>query len=639
MFRLFRLNDSKLPVRPRSWTGRLGAALFCAMLLSGSVMSARAAFEWKVAHIDGRDYVSAADVKQFYGFPRLQRDGRATWFRSQALMMKWNVGSDDIFINNVKFCLSFPVQERNGQAMVSRVDLVKLLHPIIRPSHIQNAVGFNTVVIDPGHGGEDSGAVGPYGAEKNYTLDTAFRLKRKLEAAGYRTVLTRSTDVFISRPARVEMANRVPKAIFVSIHFNSFTSSAAGLETFALAPAGTANTDKAFKESDLGMRRGNERDSENIALATAVHANCLFRLRGIDRGVKRDRFDVLTGIERPGILVEGGFVSNPAEGAKIHRAEYRENLAEAIFGGIQNYRKALLRGRPTGTTRATVRSGVAGSPPPESSPPKTTVPVRPTKDSKETKPTPKAPEKTPDPKKEETKPAAEPAKPEETKPAAEPAKPEETKPSTEPAKPEETKSSNEPVKPEETKPSTEPAKPEETKPSTEPAKPEETKSSTEPAKPEETKPATEPAKPEETKPATEPAKPEEAKPSTEPSKPEETKPSTEPAKPEETMPSTEPAKPEEAKPAAEPAKPEEAKPATEPAKPEETKPSTEPAKPEETKPATEPAKPEETKPATEPAKPPAKTPTKSKTSTKSKMPTKSKSSSRSSSSRSRSSRK
>jgi hypothetical protein len=97
------------------------------------------------------------------------------------------VGSDDIFINNVKFCLSFPVQERNGQAMVSRVDLVKLLHPIIRPSHIQNAVGFNTVVIDPGHGGEDSGAVGSYGAEKNYTLDTAFRLKRKLEAAGYRT--------------------------------------------------------------------------------------------------------------------------------------------------------------------------------------------------------------------------------------------------------------------------------------------------------------------------------------------------------------------------------------------------------------------------------------------------------------------
>ena len=636
MFRLFRLNDSKHPVRSRSWVGRLGAGLACGLVLLGSMMPGRAAFEWKVAQIDGRDYVSASDVKQFYGFPRLQRDGRAVWFRSQALMMKWNVGSDDIFINNVKFCLSFPVQERNGQAMVSRVDLVKLLHPIIRPSHIQNAVGFNTVVIDPGHGGEDSGAVGSYGAEKNYTLDTAFRLKRKLEAAGYRTVLTRSTDVFISRPARVEMANRVPKAIFVSIHFNSFTSSAAGLETFALAPAGTANTDKALKESDLSMRRGNERDSENIALATAVHANCLYRLRGIDRGVKRDRFDVLTGIERPGILVEGGFVSNPAEGAKIHRAEYRENLADAIFGGIQNYRKALLRGRPTGTTRATVRSGVAGSPPPESSPQKATVPVRPTQNSKESKP---------DPKKDETKPSTEPAKPEEGKPATEPAKPEETKPSAEPAKPEETKPSTEPAKPEETKPSTEPAKPEETKPSAEPAKPEETKPSAEPAKPEEAKPSAEPAKPEEAKPSAEPAKPEETKPSAEPAKPEETKPSAEPAKPEETKPSAEPAKPEETKPSAEPAKPEETKPSAEPTKPEETKPSTEPAKPEETKPSAEPTKPEETKPSAEPAKtaskPAAKTPPKSKTSTKAKTPSKSKTptKSKSSSSRSRSSRK
>jgi hypothetical protein len=152
MFRLFRLNDSKHPVSSRNWVGRLGAGLACGLVLLGSMMPGRAAFEWKVAQIDGRDYVSAADVKQFYGFPRLQRDGRAVWFRSQALMMKWNVGSDDIFINNVKFCLSFPVQERNGQAMVSRVDLVKLLHPIIRPSHIQNAVGFNTVVIDPGRG-------------------------------------------------------------------------------------------------------------------------------------------------------------------------------------------------------------------------------------------------------------------------------------------------------------------------------------------------------------------------------------------------------------------------------------------------------------------------------------------------------
>jgi N-acetylmuramoyl-L-alanine amidase len=340
--------------------------------------------------------------------------------------MKWSPGADDIFINNVKFCLSFPIEDRNGEAMVSRVDLAKLLHPIIRPSHIQNAAPFNTVVIDAGHGGEDSGAVGPYGSEKNYTLDTAFRLKKRLEAAGYKTVLTRSTDVFITRPGRVAIANKYPTAIFVSIHFNSFGSSAAGLETFALAPAGTANTDKALKESDFSMRRGNERDSENIALATAVHANCLARLRGIDRGVKRDRFDVLTGILRPGILVEGGFVSNPAEGAKIHRPEYRENLAEAILGGIQNYRKALLRGRSGGSTRVPLRAGVAGSPPPESKP----IPIPPKSEKPPASPPKKeSPKPTP---KEDPKSSKSPAPKEEPKPAEAPKPKEDAKPSEAP---------------------------------------------------------------------------------------------------------------------------------------------------------------------------------------------------------------
>ena len=333
--------------------------------LGAALTSRLMAFDWKVVEIDGRDYVSAKDVQRFYGFPRLAREGRAVWFRSQALIMKWTPGSDDIFINNVKFCLSFPVAERSGEAMVSRVDLAKLLHPIIRPSHIQNAIPFTTVVIDPGHGGEDSGAVGPYGAEKHYALDTAMRLKKRLEQLGYKTLLTRSTDVFISRPGRVKIANSIEKAIFVSLHYNSYTSSAQGLETFALAPAGTSNTDDPLKASDFKTRRGNIRDSENIALATAVHANILYKLRGIDRGVKRDRFDVLTGIERPGILVEGGFVSSPTEGAKIHRPEYRETLAEAVVGGIQNYRKALLRGRAPSSTRVPLRAGTSGSLPPD----------------------------------------------------------------------------------------------------------------------------------------------------------------------------------------------------------------------------------------------------------------------------------
>ena len=301
-------------------------------------------FEWKLLQHEGRDYIAATDIQKFYEFPKLLRMGRHLEFRSPKLVMRWTTGTDDIYINGVKFCLSFPVLERDGKLYVSRMDLSKLIHPIIKPSHIAGAVVFNTVVLDPGHGGEDSGAVGALGAEKHYALDTAFRLKKKLEALGYKVVMTRSSDVFIPRPRRVEIANQTPKSIFVSLHYNAYTASAHGFETFALAPQGTANTDKELKETDMTGRRGNTRDSENIALATAVHANCLYKLRSVDRGVKRHRFDVLAGIERPAILVEGGFVSNAAEGAKIHRPEFRESLADAITGGIQNFRKALLAG-------------------------------------------------------------------------------------------------------------------------------------------------------------------------------------------------------------------------------------------------------------------------------------------------------
>lgn len=326
------------PLTRRSWLCRLAlpALVFAAVPASG-------AFEWKIVQYDGRDYVRLQDIKEFYKFPRLQREGRNAWLRSNTMIIKFSTQAEDIFINNVKFSLSFPTTERDGSILISRMDLAKLLDPIIRPTYIENAQGFDTVVIDAGHGGHDSGAVGPYGAEKAYTLDTCLRLEKTLKAAGYKTLLTRRTDVFLTLGERVAIANKTPRCIFVSVHYNSFGSSAIGLETFALAPQGTATTYDELKSSDMNNRRGNQRDSENIALATAVHANSLYKLRSVDRGVKRARYSVISGIEKPGILVEGGFVSNPGEGARIHRPEFRQTLADAIAGGIGNYRKALMK--------------------------------------------------------------------------------------------------------------------------------------------------------------------------------------------------------------------------------------------------------------------------------------------------------
>ena len=331
--------SSQLPLHTRrEWLRRVTMSA-----LALTAPATGGAFEWKVVQENGRDYVRLQDIKTFYTFPRLQREGRNSWLRSNTMIIKFSNEAEDIFINNVKFCLSFPIIERDGSVLVSRMDLAKLLDPIIRPTYIENAQPFDTVVVDAGHGGHDSGAVGPYGAEKAYTLDTCFRLEKALKILGYKTILTRRSDIFLTLGERVAIANRTPRCIFVSVHYNSFGSSAMGLETFALAPQGTATTYDELKSSDMNNRRGNLRDSENIALATAGHANSLYKLRSVDRGVKRARYSVISGIEKPGILVEGGFVSSSTEGARIHRPEFRQTLADAIAGGIGNYRKALMK--------------------------------------------------------------------------------------------------------------------------------------------------------------------------------------------------------------------------------------------------------------------------------------------------------
>lgn len=319
-------------------------------------ISLAANFEWKIVSINERDYVTFKDVQTFYRFQRFEKDGRHLWLRSSTLLMKAAIESDELFLNNVKFCLSYPVLERGGDYLISRMDLAKLVDPVLRPSYIANPSIFDTVVIDPGHGGQDSGARGVLGWEKDYTLDLGLRLKKVLSKVGLKSKMTRDSDVFITRDGRYRIANTTPNSIFVSLHFNSNVRTASGVETYALSPSGTASTDQPNRTSDGRLLSGNSSDSENIALATAVHAMVLFKLKTIDRGIRRARWTVLTGLQRAGILFEGGFVTNPDECAKINTGLYRDQLAESIAGGIMNYRKALSK-RPGATAPP---SGTAG---------------------------------------------------------------------------------------------------------------------------------------------------------------------------------------------------------------------------------------------------------------------------------------
>lgn len=299
---------------------------------------------WEVVHYQDRDWVTSNSIFRFYRFADHHIEGNVVWFTSPVLVMKAVLGSQELLINNIKFILSNPVEEVNGKVLFSRLDLCKLIDPVLRPSYIGHGQPFDTVIVDAGHGGYDSGARGVYGYEKNFALQLAGQLKADLEKRGFKVVLTRSDDTFISLGGRVEFANKVPNSIFVSLHFNSGQSAATGIETYALSPQG-ASSEYGARSVDALAFSGNQRDSENIALATAIHAAVVHHFRLVDRGVKRARWYVLTGLERPGVLFEGGFVTNNGDGQLIAAENFRRELAHTIGDAISNYRRALSPGR------------------------------------------------------------------------------------------------------------------------------------------------------------------------------------------------------------------------------------------------------------------------------------------------------
>ena len=182
---------------------------------------------------------------------------------------------------------------------------------------------FNTVVVDAGHGGKDSGAYRRYGgAEKYATLDVARRLNRKLGESELKTVMTRSSDVFISLDQRVAIENAQKNSVFVSIHFNdSRRRSARGFETYYNSPM-------------------------SIELAQRIQSKLLTIPRSANGGVHHANFRVLRLANYPAVLVECGYLSNRSEGREARDSEFREVLADKIAEAIieQRFGPGVYRG-------------------------------------------------------------------------------------------------------------------------------------------------------------------------------------------------------------------------------------------------------------------------------------------------------
>ena len=309
-------------------------------LLICSLLSAKAA-EWQVVKIGGRDYLTLENLAQFYALAIVERSEKGFLLRSTGRSLRGEANSVEFLINGLKFNLSYPIVEHEGHLCVSRMDLTKVIEPVLRPSRIKSAEKVNTIVLDAGHGGHDNGAPSSFGLEKTYALDVAFRTRALLQAAGLNVVLTRTSDVFVPLEERVRIANQYRNALFISVHFNS-GGAGTGLETYTLAPRGVPSMmADGPRISDLDPLPGHVCDSQNMALATATHAALVVRSQMHDRGIKRARFVVIRDINIPGVLIEGGFMSNSNDARMIASATYRQTMAACIVQAVQNYRRAV----------------------------------------------------------------------------------------------------------------------------------------------------------------------------------------------------------------------------------------------------------------------------------------------------------
>ncbi|MRI59172.1 MAG: hypothetical protein C6H99_06690 [Epsilonproteobacteria bacterium] len=228
------------------------------------------------------------------------------------------------------------------------------------PRLISNA--SRVIVIDPGHGGKDSGAVGYKGKkEKDIVLSIAKRVYKKLKKAGYKVYLTRRGDYFISLRNRTRFANKVKANLFISIHANAAPKkskrlSMKGVETFFLSPARSERAKRiAALENRVDMKNmsyysknvflnfiNREKTIMSNKLAIDIQRNILLALRKkyrgvVDGGVRPGPFWVLVGAQMPAILVETGYITNPTEAMRLSNPLYQNLIAEGIVKGVESY--------------------------------------------------------------------------------------------------------------------------------------------------------------------------------------------------------------------------------------------------------------------------------------------------------------
>ncbi len=276
--------------------------------------------------------------------------------------------SNFILVNGQAITLEHPVEYRGGSAYIPVESAAYISEKIFelpeKPVPPPKRYAIKTVVIDPGHGGKDPGAIGRYGTrEKDVVLDISKRLKKNLEERGLRVYLTRDKDVFIPLYKRAKIAESKNADLFISVHANAskyrlakgfevyYLSEATDDNARALAAAENASLD--FEKNNISREEAamatvwdlklteSRRQSKELAYYICNITSDSLNMQ--NRGVKGARFAVLKGSIMPAVLIEVGFLTNRREESKLKRISFRDEIANAISRSIAEYRSEYER--------------------------------------------------------------------------------------------------------------------------------------------------------------------------------------------------------------------------------------------------------------------------------------------------------
>ena len=276
------------------------------------------------------------------------------------------VSDNLILVDKRAVLLDHPVDIYQGAIVVPAKFKVQTLDVLFKPAKVvasRRASSLSSlikkVVIDPGHGGYDPGAISKTGLrEKDVNLDIAKRLANRLRSDGIEVVMTRNSDKFIPLGTRVNIANNAKADLFISIHSNaSRTKSLYGFEVYYVSPSVSDSNRASYaaKNTYLNLDRScfasqsqnlkailwdmiytyNRGESIELSRIICRSANDNLNVRIL--GVKDARFEVLRGTRMPAILIEVGFLSNPKEERLLREGDYREKISQSIMEGLCNY--------------------------------------------------------------------------------------------------------------------------------------------------------------------------------------------------------------------------------------------------------------------------------------------------------------